>query len=248
MLVKPLCMQAFCGVCGGVFGGEGGRRQRLLACRAISLSNSFEKAENFRSESSKVKKKRRMVRKTFVCDESMIITIPIGGLGLREDQLMPEKFHCVFKDSYKIFVIRGKPRPLGAVQAIAGIFLFILGVSFADYITKMFTLPSVVFLVSGMLSYAAGKYSNIHVAKLSFSLNIIGFFWSLAAFCLNVLVFHFGPGPYPYPKLNEGVRGLIISLLVVENLIALFLIYWLSKAVCRSHFNTLPTILLKRAD
>ncbi|XP_023131305.1 uncharacterized protein LOC111572053 [Amphiprion ocellaris] len=189
-----------------------------------------------------------MVRKTFVCDESMIITIPIGGLGLREDQLMPEKFHCVFKDSYKLFVIRGKPRPLGAAQTIAGIFLFTLGMIFTDGVTKIFTLPSIVFLVSGMLSYAAGKYPNIHVAKLSFSLNIISFFWSLVAFSLGMAWFYslnYGKEP---TKLSEGVRGLIMSLLVVENFIALFLIYWLSKAVCRPHFNTLPTILLKRGD
>lgn len=44
----------------------------------------------------------------------MIITIPIGSLkNAREGQLMPEKFHCVFRDTYKIFVIKGKPKPLG---------------------------------------------------------------------------------------------------------------------------------------
>lgn len=35
-----------------------------------------------------------------------------------------------------------------------------------------------------------------------------------------------------------------MALLLVENLIALFLIYWLSKAVCRQHFNTLVWLFL----
>lgn len=56
----------------------------------------------------------RTMKKTFTCNESMIITIPIGSLKDAGDgQLMPEKFHCVFRDSYKVFVIRGKPKPLG---------------------------------------------------------------------------------------------------------------------------------------
>lgn len=59
------------------------------------------------------------MRKTFVCDESMVITIPLGnfkndGAG----QLMPEKFNCVFRDSFKVFVVRGKPKPLGVSLVI----------------------------------------------------------------------------------------------------------------------------------
>lgn len=40
-------------------------------------------------------------------------------------------------------------------------------------------------------------------------------------------------------QVAQGISVLIMTLLVVENLIAIFLIYWLSKAVCREHFNTL---------
>ncbi|XP_008283916.1 membrane-spanning 4-domains subfamily A member 4A [Stegastes partitus] len=188
------------------------------------------------------------MRKTFVCDESMIITIPIGGLGVvREEQLMPEKFHCVFKDSYKVFVIKGKPQPLGAAQAVAGVFLFALGMMFRHIIFQMYTLPSIVFVLCGILSYAAGKYPNMHVTKLCFSLNIISFFWSIAAFSLALTSFHF-PFGIRNIKLMDGITGLAIGLLVIENVIALFLIYWSSKAVCRTHFNSLPTILLKRGD
>lgn len=42
-----------------------------------------------------------------------------------------------------------------------------------------------------------------------------------------------------FEQVHQGVGVLIIVLLFVENFIALFLIYWLSKAVCRTHFNTL---------
>lgn len=186
------------------------------------------------------------MKKTFVCDESMVITVPIGSLrDAREGQLMPEKFHCVFKDSYKVFAVRGKPKPLGAAQAITGVFLFTLGLLFtADF--RTYTLPSVVFVVCGMLSYAAGQCPNMHVTKLSFSLNIISFFWSIVAFSLSLIWFlHI---PANESQLHQGINGLIMSLLVVEDLIAIILIYWLSKAVCREHFNTLPVILLKQAD
>nr|XP_046255987.1 uncharacterized protein LOC124065026 [Scatophagus argus] len=187
------------------------------------------------------------MKKTFVCDESMIITIPIGSLkDARGGQLMPEKFQCVYKDSYKIFVINGKPKPLGAAQAIAGVFILTLGLIFIQTTTiGVLTLPSVLFVVSGMLSYAAGQSPNIHVTKLSFSLNILSFLWSVVAVALGTFTFTNGSSNL---KLHDGINGLIISLLIVENLIALFLMYWLSKAVCRENFNSLPIILLKQGD
>lgn len=40
-------------------------------------------------------------------------------------------------------------------------------------------------------------------------------------------------------QVHEGIKGLIMALLAVEQIIALFLIYWLNKAVCRQHFNIL---------
>ncbi|XP_037310248.2 uncharacterized protein LOC119197763 [Pungitius pungitius] len=192
------------------------------------------------------------MRKTFVCDGSMIITIPIGSLRDTGDgQLMPETFKCVFKDSYKIFAVKGKPKPLGAAQAITGVFILILGLSFlnTDVLAKIYILPCAVFVVCGILSYAAGQSPNMHVTKLSFSLNIISFFWSITAVILCLIKFHAPPQMSSNNlKIHEGLKGLIISLLVVEKLIAAILIYWLSKAVCRPHFNTLPIILLKRGD
>uniref|UniRef100_UPI0037E8439C membrane-spanning 4-domains subfamily A member 4D-like n=1 Tax=Semicossyphus pulcher TaxID=241346 RepID=UPI0037E8439C len=214
------------------------------------------------------------MKKTFVCDETMIVTIPIGSLRDGNDgQLMPEKFHCVYKDYYKVFAIKGRPKPLGAAQALAGVFIVTLGLIFGQaryydwFMISIYTLPSVVvntnaklkcnhshkyitvlmFVVSGMLSYAAGRSPNMHVTKLSFALNIISFFWAVAA-VVAFAVFLNGPFYYSRPKLQKGIFLLIITLLLVEKLIALFLIYWLSKAVCRQHFNTLPIILLKQGD
>uniref|UniRef100_A0A671W545 Uncharacterized protein n=1 Tax=Sparus aurata TaxID=8175 RepID=A0A671W545_SPAAU len=107
------------------------------------------------------------MKKTFVCDESMIITIPIGSLNdAREGQLMPDKFRCVYKDSHKVFALSG--------------------------------------------------YYTIYNTVIS---------W-----------------------LYKGIKGLILTLLVVEKLMAVFLIYWLSKVVCRQSFNTLPIILLKKDE
>ncbi|XP_054903814.1 uncharacterized protein LOC129371296 [Poeciliopsis prolifica] len=201
------------------------------------------------SGSSKATTERTM-RKTFICNESMIITIPIGSLkNIQEGQLMPENFHCVFRDNFKVFVVRGKPKPLGAAQAIAGVFIFALGWILPSMGIFIFTLPSVVFLISGMVTFAAGKCPNMHVAKLSFSLNIICFFWSLVAFGFSVTMFNsYYLFDQHHLRIAHGINGIIVTLLVFECMMALFLIYWLSKAVCREHFNTLPIILLKQED
>ncbi|KAK2844485.1 hypothetical protein Q5P01_011144 [Channa striata] len=197
----------------------------------------------------RLKKNKRKMKKTFICNESMIITIPIGSLkDAGNGQLMPEKFHCVFKDSYKVFAIRGKPKPLGAAQAVGGVFLCSLGLIIMNKGLFICTLPSVLFVITGMLTYAAGKCPNMHVAKLSFALNIISFFWSIGAFSISIIVLHWPPHTAEEAVKVRGIAALIITLLVVENMVALFLIYWMSKAICRQHFNTLPTILLKQGD
>ncbi|XP_071373603.1 membrane-spanning 4-domains subfamily A member 4A isoform X1 [Centroberyx affinis] len=189
------------------------------------------------------------MKHTFKSDESMVITIPIGSLKeAQEGQLLPEKFHCVFKDTYKVFVVKGKPKPFGAAQAIAGVFVFSLGLLLAQSCPRrngldwLYTIPSVLFVISGVVSYAAGHSPNMHVTKLSFSLNIISFFWSVVAVSLCALLFHDPHGV----KVSDGIKGMIAVLLVVEMIIALFLIYWLSKTVCRQHFNTLPIIMLRQ--
>ncbi|KAJ0065965.1 hypothetical protein NL108_001185 [Boleophthalmus pectinirostris] len=189
-----------------------------------------------------------MKKKTFVCDESMVITIPIGNLrNARDGQLMPEKFYCVFKDSYKVFARKGKPKPLGAAQAITGVFLLTLGLAFSkDSETLIFTIPSVVFVVCGMLTCAAGQFPNMLVSKLSFFLNIVSFLWSIVACSLCFIWFL--SSHIRRSKLQNGVNGLIMGLLVVEDVMAIFLMYWLSKAVCRDTFNSLPTVLLKQGD
>ncbi|XP_041649300.1 uncharacterized protein LOC121513556 [Cheilinus undulatus] len=198
------------------------------------------------------------MRKTFMCDETMIITIPIGCLkDANQGELMPEKFQCVYKDSYKVFTIKGKPKPLGAAQAITGVFIVTLWLIFGnsnyhhpyDEFMLMFSLPSVVYVLSGLLSFAAGRSPNMHVTKLSFSFNIISLCWSIAAIGLCALWLHMSFYHRPTKVMVLlGVNILILTLLVVEKCMAIFLIYWLSKAVCREHFNTLPIVLLKQGD
>lgn len=55
----------------------------------------------------------RRMKMTFLCDEKMVITIPIGMKDMPGGHCMPEKFHCVYRDFYKVFVVNGKPKPLG---------------------------------------------------------------------------------------------------------------------------------------
>ncbi|XP_024123318.1 uncharacterized protein LOC112143512 isoform X1 [Oryzias melastigma] len=206
------------------------------------------------------------MKNTFVCDESMIITIPVGSIQeLQDGQLMPEQFYCVFNDHFKVLVIKGKAQPLGAAQAIFGLLLSALALVVYGDVFWLFTIPSIVFVICGGLSFAAGKYPNMTVAKLSFSLNILSLFWSFTAFVMNLIIvippslYTVYPPNREYPDYWEyplyrryppvwEVRQIIIlilSLLVVEFFICIFLIYWLSKAICRQHFNTLPTIVLK---
>ncbi|XP_036393863.1 uncharacterized protein LOC118784005 [Megalops cyprinoides] len=172
---------------------------------------------------------------TFKSDDHMVITIPLSSIG-KEEELLPENFSCVFKDVYKVF-LQGQPKALGTSQLITGVMVICLGllVTQEDMFHLAYTLPSVLFIVSGMLSYAAGHSPDMCVTKLSFSLNIISFFWAIVALvmcCLHIFAL-------------VGVQGLTASLLVLEMGVAVVLIYWESKAVCREHFNILPVINLK---
>lgn len=67
------------------------------------------------------------MKKTFVCDDSTIITIPIGSV--RGDLIIPEKFICVFRDNYKVLVRRGYPKPLG----VSRIFVIQVTLSLLDF-------------------------------------------------------------------------------------------------------------------
>uniref|UniRef100_A0A8C7XAD2 Uncharacterized protein n=1 Tax=Oryzias sinensis TaxID=183150 RepID=A0A8C7XAD2_9TELE len=113
------------------------------------------------------------MKNTFVCDESMIITIPIGSIqDLQDGQLMPEHFYCVFKDHFKVLVLKGKAQPLGVIIS-----------QNVDICKNLI----ICYVICGGLSFAAGKCPNMSVAKVSFSLNIISLFWSLSAFIVNLL-------------------------------------------------------------
>ncbi|CAB1333872.1 unnamed protein product [Coregonus sp. 'balchen'] len=129
---------------------------------------------------------------TFQSDECMVITIPLGSLrDAQEGQLMPETFHCVFKDVYKVF-LKGQPKALGAAQLIAGVLVLILGLLLVQHspFVLFYTMPS-------------------------------------------VLAF-------------DGIKWIVAVLLVIELVVAMVVIYWESKAVCRQHFNILPIVTLKQ--
>lgn len=50
---------------------------------------------------------------TFTTDDRMIITISLSNTNIgRGGRLLPDNFHCVFKDVYRVF-IRGNPKALG---------------------------------------------------------------------------------------------------------------------------------------
>ncbi|XP_062394018.1 uncharacterized protein LOC134082363 isoform X2 [Sardina pilchardus] len=194
------------------------------------------------------------MRFTFRSDDRMVITIPLGSLReVREGQLMPERFTCVFKDVYKVF-LRGHPKALGMSQLVAGVFVLSLGVllhlEVGDVYSHtppnhlLYTLPCILFIISGMLSYAAGHTPHMGIMKLSFAFNIVCVFWSMAAMTLCGLA----------PQVNTqdptghavGLKAVVGTLLAGEMLVAIVMVYWESKAVCRDYFNILPTITLKQ--
>ncbi len=55
----------------------------------------------------------------------MVISIPLGSLrNMRDGQLMPDKFTCVFKDAYKVF-LKGRPKELGVRATLKCIILYV---------------------------------------------------------------------------------------------------------------------------
>ncbi|XP_077577438.1 uncharacterized protein LOC144199573 isoform X2 [Stigmatopora nigra] len=188
------------------------------------------------------------MKKTFVCDESMVINISIGkdseGLG----PVFPKEFHCKFRDSFKVFAYNGHPKPLGATQCLVGVLIVILIRFYTPNIYQLYNLiiilPNILFLLSGILTYAAGHIRNIRVTKVSLCLNMSSFLWSIWGLCLTIISHNQSQNS----KLQKGMQVTLMCLFVAESLIALFLIVWQNKAVCRQHFNTLPLIQLKLED
>ncbi|KAI2654853.1 Membrane-spanning 4-domains subfamily A member 4D [Labeo rohita] len=178
----------------------------------------------------------------------MVISIPLGSIrNTRDGQLMPEKFTCVFKDAYKVF-LKGRPKELGAAQLSIGVFVICIGSLISlEYGSHhlMYTLPSALFIASGILTFAAGNSPFMPVVKLSFIFNIISLFWSITAIVLCPILYE--ESSYSSSrKMFVGLKVVIGVLCGFELILALVLIYWESKAVCRAHFNTLPLITIKQ--
>ncbi|KAG9283813.1 hypothetical protein AMEX_G2625 [Astyanax mexicanus] len=188
------------------------------------------------------------MRYTFKSDDCMVITIPLANLrSARDGQLMPEKFSCVFKDMYKVF-LRGRPKSLGAAQITTGVFILCLGAIIISYFGSehaIHVIPSSVFIGCGILTYAAGHSPLMPVMKMSFVFNIIGLFWAIAALAICPLT-PFTSAKPEHNKMYIGLKGVLVVLHALQFILAAVMIFWESKAVCRTHFNTLPMITLKQ--
>ncbi|XP_016328135.1 membrane-spanning 4-domains subfamily A member 4A-like [Sinocyclocheilus anshuiensis] len=181
------------------------------------------------------------MRYTFKPDDCMVISIPLGNLrNMGDGQLMPEKFTCVFKDTYKVF-LKGRPKELGAAQLSIGVFVICIGslITLEYGLSHLvYTLPSALFIASGILTFAAGNSPFMPVVKLSFIFNIISLFWSIAAIVLCPFLNEGSWDWYNSPEYNTrrnmlvGLKLVIGVLCGLELILALILIYWESKAVC----------------
>ncbi|KAM9436247.1 uncharacterized protein Hap1MRO34_000750 isoform 1-T2 [Clarias gariepinus] len=191
------------------------------------------------------------MRYTFKPDDCMVITIPLGSIrNAREGQLMPDKFTCRFKDSYKVFQ-RGRPKALGAAQIITAVFILCLGgilISFemtGDFFLFPFVLSFIMYLLCGSLTITSGHTPLMPVMKASFIFNIFGLAVAvgLIVTCVIEIIY------LPWCRNNNMCKGLgvVASVLYAfEFLLSAILIHWESKAMCRTHFNTLPMITLKQ--
>lgn len=184
---------------------------------------------------------------TFKSDDCMVITIPLASIrNARDGQLMPDKFSCVFKDTYKVF-LKGRPKALGAAQITTGVFILCLGAIFISYfgsVHAIHIIPSTLFVGCGILTYAAGHSPLMPVMKMSFIFNIIALLWAFAALTLCPLIH--SDRPTPDKNMYIGLKGVLVALHALQFILAAVLIFWESKAVCRTHFNTLPMITLKQ--
>ncbi|XP_060756428.1 uncharacterized protein LOC132867497 [Neoarius graeffei] len=189
------------------------------------------------------------MRYTFKADDCMVITIPLGSIrNAREGQLMPDKFTCRFKDTYKVFQ-QGYPKAFGAAQIITAVFILCLGgivlKSNDGPHNTVFVLPSILYIVCGTLAIAAGHTPLMPVMKGSFVFNIMGLCFAVITVTMCLII---SPPCWNNTK-NEmcyGLRVVILGLYAFEFLLSAILIYWESKAVCRAHFNSLPMITLKQ--
>uniref|UniRef100_A0A8C1SCW9 Si:ch211-269k10.5 n=1 Tax=Cyprinus carpio TaxID=7962 RepID=A0A8C1SCW9_CYPCA len=149
------------------------------------------------------------MRYTFKPDDCMVISIPLGNLkNVRDGQLMPEKFTCIFKDAYKVF-LKGRPKELGAAQLCIGVFVICIGSLITlEYGPShlVYTLPSALFIASGILTFAAGNSPVMPVVKLSFVFNIISLFWSITAIVLCPILQEGHPGPPNTPDASRKIK------------------------------------------
>ncbi|XP_026989096.2 uncharacterized protein LOC113634374 isoform X2 [Tachysurus fulvidraco] len=197
------------------------------------------------------------MRYTFKPDDCMVITIPLTSVrNAAEGQLMPDKFSCRFKDTYKVYQ-RGWPKALGAAQIATAVFILCLGgikLSFNPRSLFSFLcfvmIPSILFFVSGSLAIAAAQTPLMPLMKVSFVFNIISLCLgiSLAIFvCVDISITHFhGPPEFIQDRIEMGLIWIFLVLFLFEFLLSVILIHWESKALCRTHFNSLPMITLKQ--
>ncbi|MCJ8745412.1 hypothetical protein PDJAM_G00129840 [Pangasius djambal] len=186
------------------------------------------------------------MRYTFKPDDCMVITIPLGSIrNAREGQLMPDKFTCRFKDTYKVFQ-RGHPKALGAAQIITAVFILCLGGIIISWLgsvpAAIYIVPSILYILCGSLAIAAGHTPLMPMMKASFIFNIIG----LCLAVITITLFMINAVSYWRNNVHVGLGVVIAVLYGFEFLLSAILIHWESKAMCRAHFNSLPMITLKQ--
>ncbi|XP_060717176.1 membrane-spanning 4-domains subfamily A member 18 isoform X2 [Tachysurus vachellii] len=103
------------------------------------------------------------------------------------------------------------------------------------------------FIVSGSLAVAAAHTPSMPLMKVSFVFNIISLAIIQTVFaCLAINVEYYGFSGSPQSGILNGLRWMMLVLFLLEFLLSVILIHWESKALCRTHFNSLPMITLKQ--
>lgn len=153
---------------------------------------------------------------TFLCDETMVITIPVGMRDMPGEHSVPEKFHCVFRDFYKVFVINGKPKPLG-------VSLIILSRR-ALWFNLQKALMRLFFFIS--FSQAAQAIGGVFIGALAVIMFFSGFSMGILSVPTSLMV-------------NIKIYIRICSTEMIMKNIILYLIFSVLKLVCGLWFGLL---------
>ncbi|XP_030637638.1 membrane-spanning 4-domains subfamily A member 4A [Chanos chanos] len=148
---------------------------------------------------------------------------------------------------------RGQPEILGIVQIFTGLLMVVIGINTAIASTLLWEIPvglGIACIISGSVSVAARRGTNSHLIKGTFAMNIISSVLALAGvvyFCIALSDRPESSGckEYRYSwncqwmfirymNMLDGIKGLLLTLAVLEICVSVSLSVFSAKAIRRT--------------